>query len=339
MLGRLMIAAGVAACLAAPVGAAEKITWNIAIYGPPRAVTVGIEHIAKMVSEKSGGNFVWRLHYGETIADAKDVLDALKIDSIQGALTAYSYAPGKTPLQQVMDLPYLPIPTLDAQIKTQDAFQKHPPVKAELDRWNAFHLATIPLPQYEFMGVGKAPRTLDDWKGRRVRALGGLGDAMKLLGAIPTSVPAPEVYQGLDRGTFDAASFPFSYSFGAYKLHEVSKWFTHGLQLGIVHNSLNVNLAGYTKLPAEYKQILADAVPEHYRLMKERYAAEDAKWIPIFQKRLEEVRITPEMLDKFKELAGKPVWEAWAADMESKGLPGRQTLEFVLNEAKKVAGS
>ena len=34
------------------------------------------------------------------------------------------------------------------------------------------------LPQYEFMGRGKPPQNLEDWKGLRVRAGGGLGTAI-----------------------------------------------------------------------------------------------------------------------------------------------------------------
>ena len=328
-----------AALLATPAAAAEKVTWNWAIYGPPRAVSSGIEHLAKTASEKTGGKFTIRLHYGESIVEAKNVLDAHKVGSIQGALTAFAYTPGKTPLQQVLDLPYLPIPDLDAQMKIYDAFQLNPTVQAELARWNAFSFVTVLLPQYEFMGVGKAPQALEDWKGKRVRALGGLGDAMKLLGAVPTSVSAPEVYQGLERGTFDAASFPFTYSFGAYRLHEISKWYTVGMQPGLTHNSLTISIDAWKALPAEYRQILEDARPDHYRIMKERYAQEDAKWLPLFKAKLEEVRFTPEMLEKVKEVAGRPVWEQWVKDTEAKGLPGREMLDLVLAEAKKATGS
>src|SRR3546814_17104131 len=62
------------------------------------------------------------------------------------------------------------------------------------------------LPQYEFRGDGNAPKTLYDWQGRRVRALAGLGEAMKSVGAVPTTVPSPEIYTALERGTFQAAS-------------------------------------------------------------------------------------------------------------------------------------
>ena len=48
-----------------------------------------------------------------------------------------------------------------------------------------------------------------DFKGMRIRSLGQQGKAMAKLGAVPTSVPAPEVYTSLDRGLLDAAGFAY----------------------------------------------------------------------------------------------------------------------------------
>jgi TRAP-type C4-dicarboxylate transport system substrate-binding protein len=340
-----LFAAGLGLVFAASSGvgiaqAAEKVTWNWAIYGPPRTVTVAFEHVAKTAKEKSGGNFVINLRYNEQLSEAKDVLDGLKVSAFQGAMTAYSYAPAKTPLQGVLDMPFLPIGDLVLQAKVQDQFQQWPPVKEELGRWGAQHYMTVLLPQYEFMGIGKPPASLEDWKGMRVRALGGLGDAMKMLGGVPTSVSAPEVYTALERGVFQAASFPFAYSFTSYRLHEVSKWYTLGMHLGIVHNSLNVNIDAWNKLPAEYRKILEDVREEAYAKQRAAYEEADRKAFPLFERRkLEVVKITAEMREKLVAIAGRPVWEKWVAETDARGLPGKQALDLVLELIKKNAGT
>jgi TRAP-type C4-dicarboxylate transport system substrate-binding protein len=332
----LSIGFGLAALAALPANAADKVTWTWSLYGPPRAVTVTFEHLAKVAKEKSGGNFIINLKYNEQLGEAKDFLDGLKVDAYQGAFIAYSYAPAKTPMQGVLDMPFLPIPDLVAQAQVQDAYQAWKPVADELSRWNGMHFMSVLLPQYEFMGTGKPPRNLEDWKGMRVRALGGMGDAMKLLGAVPVSVSAPEVYTALERGMFQAASFPFAYSFTAYKLHEVSKWYTLGMNLGIIHNSVVLSQTAWKALPDEYKKILEEARPEAYRLQREAYEEADKKAGPLFEKRkLEVVKVTPDMRDKLIATAGRPVWDQWVADTEKKGLPGKEALEKVLSLAKK----
>ena len=331
----LSVVLGFGLLAALPATAADKVTWTFSLYGPPRAATVTFEHLAKVAKEKSGGNFTINLKYNEQLGEAKDFLDGLKVNSFQGAFVAYSYAPAKTPLQGVLDMPFLPIPDLVLSAKVQDAYQAWKPVSEELAKWDSMHFMTLLLPQYEFMGTGKPPRNLEDWKGMRVRALGGLGDAMKLLGAVPTSVSAPETYTGLERGTFQAASFPFTYSFTAYKLHEVSKWYTLGMQLGVIHNSVVLNQTAWKALPDEYKKILQDAKQDAYRLQREAYDEADKKAFPMFEKRkLEVIKVSPEMREKLITTAGRPVWEAWAAETEKKGLPGKEALEKVLGLAK-----
>jgi TRAP-type C4-dicarboxylate transport system substrate-binding protein len=320
--------------LAPAAGAQDKIVWDIAIYGPSREVTAPIEFLAKYLDEKTGGKFILKLHFSESIAPAKAVLDSLKIEAIQGGLVAFGYTPGKVPLHLALDLPYLPIPNIDAWQSVQEAFYGWEPVKKELARFNGVAIYVALLPSYEFMGTGKAPRTMDDWKGMRVRALGPLGDAMRTVGAVPTSVPAPEVYTGLERGTFQAASFPFSYSFGAYKLNEVSKWYTMGMQLGVVNNAWVFSQTAYAKLPASYKKLMEDAKPEFYKVAKEVYRQADERNIPLFDKTLERITFTAEALAPFVDKAGKPVWDKWVAENKAKGVPAQEALDFILKAAK-----
>ena len=57
----------------------------------------------------------------------------------------------------------------------------------------------------------------------------------------------------------------------------------------------------------------------------------------MFEKRkLEVVTVTEEMRNKLIAIAGRPVWDNWVAEMEKKGLPGKQALEMVLSLATKA---
>ena len=62
-------------------------------------------------------------------------------------------------------------------------------------QWNAKLLMTSPMPQYNIVGTGEPRATLADFDGMRVRATGGIGQAFKSVGAVPTSVTATEAYQ------------------------------------------------------------------------------------------------------------------------------------------------
>jgi len=316
--------------------AADKVTWNVSSYGPSRAYTRGIETVAKYVEEKSGGNFTIKIHLGEAISPVKENLDGLRIGAFEAAQLCNSYSPGKTPLMGVLDLPFLPAPNPDVTQNVHEAVFAHPAIKAELKRWNTMAYMSGLLPQYEFMGTGKPPKAIEDWKGMRVRALAGIGEAMKRLGAVPTTVPAPETYTGLERGMFEAASFPFSYSHASYKLHEVSKWYTMGMAPGAVSCPTFFNIDAYNGLPDEYRKMLDDAEAPAYAALKAAYKEADDKNIPMFDKMgLERVVYTPEMRAQIEETAAKPVWDAWMAEMKSKNLPGKEVLDLVIAEGKK----
>ena len=94
----------------------------------------------------------------------------------------------------------------------RQAVYDHPPLEAEvakLAKWYMLYM-TSNLPQYEFIGKGKPPSSLSDFKGMRVRAGGGVGTAMEKLGATKMSVPAPrDIYPNSKRSPVDAVSFPY----------------------------------------------------------------------------------------------------------------------------------
>ena len=69
-------------------------------------------------------------------------------------------------------------------------------------------------------------KTLDDMKGLKLRVLGGPPTEMaKALGAVPTLIPMPDMYQALDKGVVDGAAVPWEAMHG-FRLYEVAKNFT-----------------------------------------------------------------------------------------------------------------
>lgn len=324
--------------------AAEKVEWNFSTWGNPRAFTRGFEYVADYVKEKSNGNFVIVIHYGEAISPSKNNLDGIKIGSHEMANFCTSYHPGKNPVGTVLDLPFTPgTDTLEQTRQMHESFYGYEPFQKEMARWNAKPLFSGMLPQYEFMGVGEAPRTLDDWKGMRVRALGGIGDAMRKLEAVPTTVPAPETYTAMERGIVQAISFPYSYTFGAYRLHEIGRWFTEGLALGSVNCPIAMRQQAFDALPAEYQQLLIDAKPGAYDALKQAYADADKEWIPLYEQRMTKLTYTPEERAKFLKVAAEPVWNEWVEQYEKSGeikdVEPRAVLDWVLETAKRVSGS
>jgi len=291
-----------------------SVFWKFSVWGKSRAFTAGPEHLAARLAEETGGKFQLKIFYGEQLSKARENLDGMKVNAIEGAIICNFYHPAKTPALMVMSLPFLPMSDFDSSVAVRKALYGHPAVGTELERWNAVPYTSTHLPQYEFMGTGQAPATLEDWNGLRVRAGGGIGLAMEKLGAVRQSMPATEVYTALQRGVADAVSFPFSYAHGAYKLNEVASWFTGNLQPGTADCPIVFNKSAYDGLPEQYKALLQSLRPEIDDVYRAAYSEADAKYLPIFRESLIEVTYDDATREAFRAAAGEPIWQQWVSD-------------------------
>jgi len=152
-----------------------EVRWKLAAWGKPRAATQNIETLRKFMDERTGGKFKIQIGY-ESFGQPKELLDLLKVGSLEMTNICASYHPEKLPVFSALDLPFLPIQDTSVQEKVHMAFYNHPLVVKEFASWNAKPFLSSLLPNNEFVGRGKAPKTVDDFKGMRVRALAGIGE-------------------------------------------------------------------------------------------------------------------------------------------------------------------
>ena len=295
-----------------------ELQWNISLWGKQRAFTAGVEKLSSLVAEKTGGNWEIILHYGEALSKGKENLDGLAIGAFEGAMFCNFYHPQKNPALMSLTMPFLPMSEWENSRKIRDTVLNSEAVKKELAQWNAMVYSSSFLPQYEFMGTGEPPRTLKDWEGKTVRAGGGVAQAMKVFGATPTSLPATEVYTGIQQGTMDAASFPFTYSHVAYNIHEVADWYTSNLSPGTSECPLAFSISAYNALPSQYKALLDDVKEEVIDAQIQAYIDIDKVNLPMLEEKLTKVVYSDEELAVFRKGAGRPVIDAWIDENQDK---------------------
>lgn len=329
-----------AACFAATLmGAAspafaQKAVWNHNIFGPPRAVTTGIEAMVEFYKKESNGAFEIKIAYGAALGPERQAPEAVKSGGYEGAQMCAGYYPNKLPLLSVGELPFLLPRNLEDRAKVEHALLSHPLIAKEMaDRWNIKYFGPTFLPAYEFMG-NKRIASVDDMKGVKMRISGLNAKALQAFGAVPTMVTAPEGYTALERGTIDSFGFPYSYTFGAYKLYEVSKYVTEGLAMSGFECFQGVSLRAWNKLPEGLKAKLPQAQELATAALLKAYRTADEKWIPIFKEKLEVTPFPP--AERVKLAAGATkIWEEWVKEQEAAGRPGREILNFVKAEVAK----
>ncbi len=313
----VLVASGLGTASGATVDG-PRLTWDVSLWGKPRAGTAVADALAAVVEKRTGGAWRMTLHYGEALSKSRENLDGIAIEAFQAAMFCNFYHPRKNPALMVLTMPFLPMADWDANRRIREAVYAHPAVAREMARWNAMIYTSTFLPQYELLGRGEPPAGLDGWKGLTVRAGGGLGQAMKLLGATPASSTATEVYTGVQQGTMDAASFPFTYGHVSYRIHEVSEWFTGNLSPGTADCPLVFGISAYEALPPQYKQLLADVKEEVIAAQIQAYVDVDAENLPMLKETLREIRYTEAQLAQFRARAGRPVIDAWISENASR---------------------
>ncbi len=280
------------------------------------------------------------IHPG-TLSKPRANLDGLKIGAFHGATFCAAYYPGKLPAHTGLDLPFLPINgPRHLQYVTHKYFE-HPVLRAETEKWNARFFMSSLLPLYEVVGKGEPPSSLNDWQGMRIRALGQQGKAMEKLGAVPTNTTAAEAYGALDRGLLDAVSFPY-YAHKSYGIWELSNWYTSGLAVGSIACGSLLNNKAYNDLPDQYKALLKEYLDSDigYARQIEVVQKAEAEAVPFFRSNgLTEVVIDPEERAAFAEAAGRPIWDAWAEQMNEQGYDGQELLNLILEAAAEYKDS
>lgn len=333
--GPFALLACLVASAVASAPAVAQTTWNFNIFGPPRAVTAGIEAMHDFYKKESNGKFDIKIAYGSALGPERQAPEAIKSGGYEGAQLCAGYYPNKFPLLSVMELPFLTPRDVHQNARVYKAVLAYPEIVKEMaDRWNMKYFAPTFLPAFEFMG-NKRIASVADMKGVKMRISGLNAKVLQVFGAVPTMVTAPESYQALERGTIDSFGFPYSYTFGAYKLYEVSKYVTEGMAMSGFLCWQGVSLDAWNKLPDDLKAKLPQAQELALEALMKAYKTEDDKWIPIFKQKLELTQFPDAERDKLVEAAGS-IWKTWAKDQDAAGRPGSKILEQVKAEVAKV---
>ena len=341
------VAAATLALATAPFGAVQaadtvdgpRVHWNYAGWGKPRASSKIYQNFGTFLSERTGGKFTSTVHWG-TLSAPRSVLDGLSLGAFQSGTFCASYYPAKLPAHTGLDLPFLPINTFDQLRGVTEDYYSQDILKAETKKWNSQFFASSLLPLYEVVGKGEPPKSLADWKGMRIRALGQQGKAMEKLGAVPTSVPAPDVYTSMDRGLLDAVGFAY-YAHESYRTYELGNWFTSGLDISSIACGMMLNSDAYNGLPQQYKDLVNEYKDSDmgYKAQIAAYERTEIEVPKTFEKAgLKRVVIGKEERAAFKKAGGQPVWDAWAEQMKNNhGYDGQALLKSLQTAAAKHA--
>jgi len=249
----------------APPGTKTEFTLRCAGTMPlDHFMTKALDHYAQMVDEKTNGRMKIEVYPSNQLFSDKDLPKALPSGAVDMGQVNMAMWSGLIPPLAVFDIPFF-FRDRDHYNRCLDA----PRIRNILDREFGYRGVTILYwMDYGYMTlIGKKPiKTLEDFKGKRVRGYGEISTEMiKNLGGAPVFLSVGEVYIALQRGTMDGVLTSLGTAYER-KFYEVVKYcllFKNG-ELNVPPPVL-MNLKKFRELPPEMQKILIDAGKETQR--------------------------------------------------------------------------
>ncbi|MBN1225870.1 MAG: TRAP transporter substrate-binding protein DctP [Deltaproteobacteria bacterium] len=241
-------------------GKSEKgqvVKLKYGTYAPYGVIDDPILWFIEEASKKSGIKIELEKYYAGTLAKPEDCLDAISNNVYQLGWISTVFTPGRTPLAMIVNGTPLIVPNLYSGLKAADEIiQKFPAAANEYEKASIKYLFHTGVWHYQLISV-KPVRSLKDIKGLRIRTFGYLSKAWAELGGVPVSIPIPEIYDALQKGTLDGVlTQPISMHKGL-RLSEIAKYYTE-VNFGCLPVPVVMNMNVWNQLPEILKQKMTD---------------------------------------------------------------------------------
>jgi TRAP-type C4-dicarboxylate transport system substrate-binding protein len=252
---RALAALGIATCLALPAKAAE-VDLNLAHFMPPASWQNQelFTAWADAVREQSGGRINVTIFPAQTLGKAPEGYDNAKNGVADIAWTLQGYTAGRFPLSQIVELAGL----YETAEVGSCAFQKLYDSGALDSEYGETHVLFVHTHGPGHLHTkGQAVTSLADLKGLKIRRpTAVVGKLLEELGAEPVGMPAPTIYESMQRGTIDGYMLPWEAVKG-FRVYEVSDQHT---DFGFYAAAfvLTMNKAKYDSLPDDLKKVIDD---------------------------------------------------------------------------------
>ncbi|NQV99910.1 MAG: hypothetical protein HQ483_09465 [Rhodospirillales bacterium] len=335
----------IAGTLGISVGAvnAKEIVIRIGSGHPPTVVYAGLmktffqPELKKAVEEKTDHTIKFIEGYSGSITKVFDTFEGIQNGVLDIGGFCFCFEASKLPMHafQIM-LPFGTMDPVQSVAIASSVYKQFPMLEEAFQKYNQTMLARIGDGGYN-LGTNFPWKEVSDLKGHKILGAGLNLNWMKEanIGIIPVTDGLPGWYEKIKTGLAEGGiMFPSAWG-PVFKLHEVGKYYTTIGFGSITWHALNVNNRFWASLPPEVQAIMKE-VAARYEIQtgvfnKAGYE-KDMAWLReniTVSDLPESVRL--EWATKLKD------WpQAYANELEAKGLPAKAILNATLEAAEKV---
>lgn len=327
------------AALAASAAQAQSVVLKLHQMLPQQATipSKALEPWARKVEADSGGKIKVELYPAMQLGGKPpELYDQVKDGVVDLSWTVIGYTPGRFPSTEAFELPFM----VTSGEQTSKAFHEY------CEKYCGKEFADVKVIAWHTHGPGlihskAAVAKLEDMKGVKLR--GGtrvINQMLEKLGAAPIGMPVTAVPESLSKGVIDGTTIPWEVTLPlkSSELVRNHTGFTGANGLYTATFVFSMNKAKYEALPADLKKVIdANSGIETAALMGRAMDGGDKVGLAKAKELGNNVITLDEAETKRWKDTAAPLIDAWAAEMEGKGLPGKAMVADALAIMKKHA--
>ncbi|TFG93631.1 MAG: twin-arginine translocation pathway signal protein [Syntrophobacterales bacterium] len=296
--------------------AADKpIKWRCQTHWPPSSASFKPSAVwmANEIEKRTNGRLIIELYNEGQLVPSKEIFTAVKRGMIDMGVSPPQYYSSQVPLGQIAaGLPF------NFRSEWEGAYfykwMGFEDMMRESLAKHGIYYATDRV--YATQIVTKRPlRTLEDFKGIKVRTTGTLAKYLTAIGGAAVYIPGGETYSALASGVVDGASWGDmmgAESMGFFELCKNLLW--TGVNVAGTETWL-INQKALDKLPKDIQAILVALFEEHFWKRTNEHTRDLAHFLPIYQKKygFEAIELSDVEFSKLQD-AALPIWEEVAKE-------------------------
>jgi len=285
--------------------------------------------LVEEIKEKSNGRIIINVHPGGSITTGTSAIDDISSGAVDMTWTLQGYTAGRFPLTSLIEFPSHFNSAVEATEVLWTLFEESEEFQKEYGDFKVFNMYTADMG--ELHTRTKPIHTPEDLNGVHLRSASPLVDkTLSAYGAASSNMPMPDVYDALDRGIIDGLGTGPS-AIPTYKLHEVLKYSTLGVNLYASPQVMAISWNAWNRLSPEDQELFESLTGRELSIKSAKYYDElsESGLKAMREAGIQIYELTPEDKAKFDE-AGKKVVPDYIKELESKGFPGQQLYDRMI---------
>jgi tripartite ATP-independent transporter DctP family solute receptor len=313
--------------------AKAKFTARIGhLEAPTQARHQGLLKIAQLVKERTNGDVELQIFDSSRLGNQSQMTEGTQLGTIEGTVSPAAFLGGFNPVVSILDIPYLYPTSRTASQKLREG----PFGKAILDSFSSRGMVALSIwPNgRKSMTSNRQLSNLDAYKGQKFRVMDSkiLQEQFAAVGASALSIAFGELYTALLTGVVDGQENPLD-TIATMKYYEVQKNLVV-TEHGVMEDIVLFNPGWWKSLPANYRQVIANAFDEVRPEVEKTKEAAQQVALDTIRKAGVQVRTAEET--ERQRLSQAMYAKSKAAFLELAGAEGAKVVAIYEAELKRV---